>query len=292
MGTAGGVGLCRQKLLFVSSHLVTAVGSYLATILVPEELAYDPPLQALAPEAATQDVFAGLAAEQMHGSWLQLDAAAPHQEHQPQLTCGRCVRCLDACPTAAFVGPYHLDPQRCISYWTIEAKAAIPRALRPAFGNRIFGCDICQEVCPWNQRLPSQLPQLAGLLAQSERIAPPLLQGFAAETPYWLQQEAFSRRFRRSPIKRAKRVGMLRNVCVALGNWGEPAAIGALEMALIDEAPLARLHAAWALGQIWRKTQHPQARAALWSRLHGDGALAAREEDESVRAEVTWALCG
>ena len=138
-------------------------------------------------------------------------------------TCGRCTRCLAACPTAAFASPYDLDPRRCISYWTIEARGAIPRALRPRFGNRIFGCDICQEVCPYNRRLPARIPLLAGLRAQQARVAPPLLEGFDPAFPYWLDEAAFAVRWRRSPVKRARRAGMVRNVCVALGNWGDPA---------------------------------------------------------------------
>ena len=200
-----------------------------------------------------------------------------------QLTCGRCTRCLDGCPTAAFVGPYHLDPQRCISYWTIEAKGAIPRQLRPHFGNRIFGCDICQEVCPWNHRLPNRQPLLKGLQAQAERIAPPLLEGFDPATPYWLEQTAFSQRFRRSPIKRAKRAGMLRNVCVALGNCGDPQAVSPLTAALQDEVPIARSHAAWALGQIWQEHEHDAARHILLDQF-------AVETDGAVREEIAVAL--
>ena len=203
----------------------------------------------------------------------------------PKLTCGKCTRCLDACPTHAFVGPYHLDPQRCISYWTIEAQSVIPRDLRPRFGNRIFGCDICQEVCPWNKRLPERSPLLAGLLAQKSRIAPPLLEGFANATPYWLEQAAFAERFRRSPIKRAKRQGMLRNVCIALGNWGDPVVIPALQKALVDPSPVVRVHAAWALGELLRKHQSPQIRPLLEAQLEN-------EDDEVVRLEIGWVLTG
>lgn len=178
-------------------------------------------------------------------------------------TCGRCTRCLDACPTAAFRGPFHLDPQRCISMWTIETQAPIPTELRAAFGNRIFGCDICQEVCPWNRRPVSRLPRLPGLQAHAERMALPLLEGFAPHMPYWLNAEAFAERFRRSPIRRAKRHGMLRNVCVALGNWADPSAVPALTSALHDPMPVARGHAAWALGRVLRRHGDAAARAAL-----------------------------
>ncbi len=251
----------------------------LATILVPEILAYDPPLHTHATEPPPAAVFQGLLPAEIHGTWIlpPLDSAAPI------LTCGRCTRCLDACPTNAFVGPYHLDPQRCISYWTIEAKGAIPRELRPHFGNRIFGCDICQEVCPWNKRLPAPAAVMDGLAAQTERIAPPLLEGFDPATPYWLDQEAFSQRFRRSPIKRAKRAGMLRNVCVALGNWGAPEIMPALTLALADAEPIVRLHAAWAMGELWQKVRFPQAQRRLEETL-------AQETDGEVRAELAWAL--
>jgi len=177
----------------------------------------------------------------------------------------------------------HLDPQRCISYWTIEARQPIPRPLRPLFANRIFGCDICQEVCPWNARLPARRPLLSALAAQSERIAPPLLEGFAPQTPYWLQQTAFSQRFRKSPIKRAKRAGMLRNVCVALGNWAHPSTLPALGQALDDTEALGRGHAAWAIGEVLRRHRLPQAAAMLQARLE-------REEEAWVREEIYAAL--
>ncbi len=201
------------------------------------------------------------------------------------LTCGQCTRCLAACPTDAFVGPYDLDPRRCISYWTIESRLSIPRDLRPHFGNRIFGCDICQEVCPYNRRLPERSPLLDGLRARMDRVAPPLLDGFAPVHPYWLDQRTFSDHFARSPIKRAKRAGMLRNVCVALGNWGDPAAINALAQALADADAVARIHAAWGLGRIWAKWRHAPAAALLSTSL-------AHEVDERVRDEIRLALAG
>jgi epoxyqueuosine reductase len=157
---------------------------------------------------------------------------------------------MDACPTNAFVGPYHLDPQRCISYWTIETQAPIPTELRHSFGNRIFGCDICQEVCPWNQRLAKRTPLMDGLLAQADRIAPPLLEGLEHATPYWLEEEAFAARFRNSPVLRATRVGMARNVAVALGNSRHSDTIVPLSFLLIDPSPIVRGHAAWALGEV------------------------------------------
>ncbi len=251
------------------------VGSwlFLATVLVPEVLAYDP-VQPRAAEPSPAAVLAGLPPSAQVGTWeIPLAGDATHTG-----TCGSCTRCLHACPTDAFTGPFHLDPQRCISYWTIETHAPIPTELRPRFGNRIFGCDICQEVCPWNRRLPERAPRLPGLQAQADRMALPLLEGFAPETPYWLDADAFAARFRRSPIRRAKRHGMLRNVCVALGNWADPVTVPALVSALHDPVPLARGHAAWALGQVLRRHAHAEARAALIAAQPAEGDPWVREE--------------
>jgi epoxyqueuosine reductase len=195
------------------------------------------------------------------------------------------MRCLGACPTDAFVGPYHLDARRCIAYWTIETQASIPVALRPRFGNRIFGCDICQEVCPYNRRLPDRTPLLAGLAARQARIAAPLLAGFQPGTPYWLEEDAFAQQFRRAPIKRAKRPGMARNVCVALGNWGDPAAVDALGLALRDPFPVVREHAAWALGQVLARHAGTAAGELL-------AAALAPETDATVQAGLKAALTG
>jgi len=157
--------------------------------------------------------------------------------------CGRCTRCLDACPTKAFVAPYVLDARRCISYLTIELKGPIPRELRPLVGNRVFGCDICQEVCPWNRRFARPTAEPA-FQPRPDAMVPRLLDLIA------LDDEGFRRRFRGSPVKRARRRGLLRNVAVALGNWGDPVAVPALAHALNDAEPLIRGHAAWALGCI------------------------------------------
>jgi epoxyqueuosine reductase len=187
-------------------------------------------------------------------------------------TCGRCARCLDACPTAALVAPYVLDARRCTSYLTIELKGPIPRELRSLIGNRIFGCDICQEVCPWNRRFarPTEEPAFQ---PRPGGIAPELLDLIA------LDEEGFRQRFRASPVLRAKRRGLLRNVCVALGNWGHPAAIPALIRVLHDREPLIRGHAAWALGYIG---DH-ETRLALRQALDA-------ESDGWVREELIRAL--
>jgi epoxyqueuosine reductase len=257
---------------------------FLATLLIPEIVTFDPPPSVIEQALfSAEDLLNGLPASKQLGGWLipSLEIGTPDVARMG--TCGACTRCLDACPTDAFVGPFHLDPQRCISYWTIEARGPIPRALRPRFGNRIFGCDICQEVCPWNRQLPARTPLLEGLRAQHERMAPPLLDGFRAETPFWLDGDTFAVHFRRSPVKRAKRQGMLRNVCVALGNWGDPAAIPALRQALTDADPLPRGHAAWALGEVRRRHQVAEIGQILNERLK-------LEAEEWVREEIHAAL--
>lgn len=188
-------------------------------------------------------------------------------------TCGRCTRCLDACPTAALTAPYLLDARRCLSYLTIELKGPLPRDLRPLLGNRIFGCDVCQAVCPWNRgRQGHSLPHPA-LQPQPDRVAPRLLELLT------LDEEGFQQRFRNSPVRRIKRRGLLRNVAVALGDWGDPAAVPALVRALGDPEPLVRGHVAWALGQIGGH----EAEQALQSVLE-------READEWVREEIWAAL--
>jgi epoxyqueuosine reductase len=213
------------------------------------------------------------------GSWLFLgeilvDVELEYDEPDTRGTCGACTRCLVACPTDAFVAPYVLDARRCISYLTIELKGPIPPPLRPLLGNRIFGCDICNEVCPWNKRFsrPTADPAFQPDL---DRVAPPLLELIA------LDDAAFRQRFRGSPVKRAKRRGLLRNVAVALGNWGDPEAVPALVQALHDPEPLIRGHAAWALGRIGT----PQAREALVKAWE-------REEDGYVREEIGYWVLG
>lgn len=255
-----------------------ALGSwlFLATLLVPDALVCDAPPTPPAmidPAAA----LAGLPWAADYGrTTIPLDDGASAVG-----TCGRCTRCGDACPTDAFVGPYHLDPRRCIAYWTIETQSPIPRALRPRFGNRIFGCDICQEVCPWNRRLPDRAPRIPELAARAERLAPPLLAGFASAHPYWRDEAAFAAHFAGSPILRAGRAGMARNVCVALGNWGAAEAVPPLvDLLYHDPAPVVRGHAAWALGQIGAAGHAREAiRAAL------DHA-AATERDAGARDDL------
>ena len=191
----------------------------------------------------------------------------------PRGSCGTCTRCIEACPTDAIVAPNVLDSRLCISYLTIELKASIPTALRPKMGNLIFGCDICQEVCPWNSKAVPTTE--SAFHPRDGNFAPELL------SLVNMTQIEFSRRFKGSPIKRAKRRGFLRNVLVAIGNWGARKALPALKIALTDDEPLVRSHAAWAVGQIGGKT----AAKLLQTRL-------AVESEPMVIAEIQEALAG
>ena len=182
--------------------------------------------------------------------------------------CGQCRLCLDACPTNAFVGPYVLDARRCISYLTIELKGAIPRDLRPLVGTHIFGCDICQDVCPYNTKV--KMAKEPAFHPRQGLRAPQLIPLLS------LTEAEFREKFAGSPILRAKRRGFLRNVCVALGNLRRGETVAALVQTLDeDPEPLVRGHAAWALGQI----QNREARQAL-------EAARSRETDSMVLGEI------
>ena len=186
-------------------------------------------------------------------------------------SCGTCTRCIEACPTDAIIEPNLLDSRLCISYLTIELKESIPKTLRPKIGNLIFGCDICQEVCPWNSKaVPTDEPAFQ---PRDGNLTPKLLSLIG------MTQQEFSRRFKGSPIKRTKRRGFLRNVLVAIGNWGEPRAVPALKDALTDAEPLVRSHAAWALGKIGGDT----AKQILQTRL-------TVETEQEVITEIQDAL--
>jgi epoxyqueuosine reductase len=180
------------------------------------------------------------------GSWFflgELFVDLPLAYDRPMRDrCGRCELCLKACPTNAFIGPYVLDARRCISYLTIELKGWIPRHLRPLIGNHIFGCDICQEVCPYNVKAEASLER--AYQPRDGLHAPKLIPLLS------LDRDEFRRRFKGSPILRAKRRGFLRNVAVALGNLKCLEAVPELIRALDNEEPLVRGHAAWALGEI------------------------------------------
>lgn len=260
-----------------------------------------------------------------HGSWVFLGQVVTDLEIEPdqplKKTCGSCVRCIDACPTGAIVAPYIVDNARCISYLTIENRGEIPVELRPLMGDWVFGCDICQDVCPVNHKTPDDKPNLwqwgqgasgrnqgpvgAGVIARN-----PALQrggegrfqageeegGFKTlgepgqplrekiETLDLLEllemsEEDFRSRFRGSPILRAKRVGLQRNACVALGNLADAVAVPALRRSLCNGETLVRGHAAWALGRIGTS----EARAAL-----EQASLA--EVDSWVRREISEAF--
>ena len=174
---------------------------------------------------------------------LELEADPPFEADR----CGSCTRCLEACPTHCILPERTLDARRCISYLTIELKGEIPQELRPQMGNWVFGCDLCQQICPWNMRFAHPPGDDAELKIPEFRPrpgvpAPRLVEELA------LTQGNFNIKFKGSPVKRAKRRGYLRNVAVALGNSGDSAAVPALEHALLhDPEPLVRQHAAWAL---------------------------------------------
>ncbi|MFL5576327.1 MAG: tRNA epoxyqueuosine(34) reductase QueG [Gemmatimonadaceae bacterium] len=174
---------------------------------------------------------------------LELEPDAPFEADR----CGSCTRCLDACPTGAFDGPRTLDATRCISYLTIELRGAIPEALRERMGGLVYGCDVCQEVCPWNVRFSEELkePAFAAREAVAGMDARTLARELLAMTP-----EEFSRAFKGSPMKRAKPRGLKRNAAVVLGNVGTPEDADVLTRALDDPEPLVRESAAWALGRV------------------------------------------
>ncbi len=185
------------------------------------------------------------------------DGAAAHKG------CGSCRACLDACPTGAFPTPYVLDARRCISYLTIENRGPIPRALRPLIGSWIFGCDICQQVCPYNAAAPHRsapAPELEARAAQSHPELIAMLETTGNQYKKWVRGTA---------LERARRPQFLRNVCVALGNAGAKRAAPALDAALADRSSLVRGHAAWALGALGEGARcrlHVDAEADPWVR--------------------------
>jgi epoxyqueuosine reductase len=180
------------------------------------------------------------------GNWFLLAEILTTAEFEPDPPernhCGSCARCLAACPTQAIVAPFELDARRCLSYLTIEFKGSIPLEFRPALGRRIFGCDDCLAVCPWNR-----FARAGRWMAEHFRgdlEAPDLVELLA------LDEAGFRRRFAGTPLLRPKRRGLLRNVCVALGNVGDASALPALKRAASDAEPLIAEHARWAIKQI------------------------------------------
>ncbi|MDN2567093.1 tRNA epoxyqueuosine(34) reductase QueG [Aquibium sp. A9E412] len=210
------------------------------------------------------------------GSWLFLGAifttAALAPDRPERDHCGSCRACLDVCPTDAFPAPYQLDARRCISYLTIEHKGPIPRALRGAIGNRIYGCDDCLAVCPWNKF--ARRAREARLVARDDLRAPRLVDLLA------LDDAAFRRLFSASPVKRIGRDRFLRNVLVAAGNSGDASLVAPCRRLAGDASPLVRGAAVWALSRL----AAPDALAALAARLRAD------EPDEQVREEWRHAL--
>ena len=213
-----------------------------------------------------------------HGAWLflgailtdlDLPADVPHEE-----SCGNCTRCLDICPTQAFPAPFQLDARRCIAYLTNEHQGPIPREFRKAIGNRIYGCDDCLAVCPWNKFAAAT--REARLKARPDLRAP-LLTELAA-----LDDKAFRKLFAGSPVKRIGRDRFLRNVLIALGNSDDPDAPAAIRARLGDESALVRGAAVWAM------SQHA-ASAELEALFRDTGAL---ESDPLVLEEWRWAVSG
>jgi epoxyqueuosine reductase len=214
------------------------------------------------------------------GSWfllgeifLSLDLADRVPDQPLADLCGSCTLCLDACPTGALAEPYRLDSNRCISYWTIEHRGALPPEARRMVGGWVFGCDVCQEVCPWNAEPESAV--------HPEMELPPERGELTLARLLGLPREEYVERFRGSPMKRAKLEGLQRNAAVAMGNRRESRYVAPLAEALRDGETPVRGHAAWALG-----------------RIGGDGARAALEralvleKDEAVRAEIAAGLAG
>ncbi len=199
---------------------------------------------------------------------LGASQSAPHPNH-----CGTCRACLEACPTGALVAPYVLDARRCLAYQTIENRGPIPRSLRAALGNRVFGCDLCQEVCPWTKK--ARRPPVEAHREPRPELARVDLIEAACDT-----QDTFAARWRGTPVKRAKRHGMARNIAVALGNsMDRDRAVRTLGRMIADDHPLVRAHAAWSLG----RQGGGGARRLLEQALR-------RETDLEVQSEMTQAL--
>lgn len=214
---------------------------------------------------------------QTHGSWLLLGQIVTDLELEPDAplkkTCGSCVRCIDDCPTGAIIAPYVVDNARCISYQTIENRGVIPLEMRPLIGDWVFGCDICQDVCPVNRKsgISLQPIQKADAVGTSGQLD--LVELLA------LTEDQFRSRFQGTSIMRAKRIGLQKNACVALGNQQTEAGVPALMAAMTNDEPLIRGHAAWALGQI----ATPDAVGSLEQSL-------VSERDDYVRKEIQAAI--
>jgi epoxyqueuosine reductase len=210
-----------------------------------------------------------------HGSWLYLGIILTQAEIEPDKPehdhCGRCRRCLDICPTAAFRSPYQLDARRCISYLTIEHKGPIPHEFRAAIGNRIFGCDDCLAVCPWNKFAAAAHDQQIAIRPETQG---PLLADLLA-----LDDAAFRQRFAGTPIRRAGHARFMRNVLIAAGNSADATLVAHIEALLGHEASIVRGAAVWALSRLV-----PRLHLMRLAEVH------AREADQTVREEWAAAL--
>jgi len=180
------------------------------------------------------------------GSWLFLGVILNSLEIEPELPaadrCGTCTRCIEACPTHAFIAPYRLDATRCISYLTIEKRGAIPEDLRDGIGRHVFGCDICQDVCPWNRKAPATAE---GEFQPRAELVNPALEWLGE-----MEEEEFRQVFRGSPVKRAKLRGLRRNALIAMGNSGQRKFVQVLEKLTGDEDPVIAEAARWSLDKL------------------------------------------
>ncbi len=180
------------------------------------------------------------------GSWLFLGVILTSLELEPDLPapdrCGSCTRCIEACPTDALIAPYQLDSNKCISYLTIEKRGAIPEQMREGIGRHVFGCDICQDVCPWNRKAPAT--SVAEFQPREGLVNPAL--DWLAE----MSTEEFREKFRGSPIRRTKRTGLRRNTAIAMGNSGEQKFLPTLKKLAADEDPVVAESAKWAMQRL------------------------------------------
>jgi epoxyqueuosine reductase len=256
--------IVKGKLKWVASAFAAASGAEVKVFVDTAPLMEKPLGQAAG--IGWQGKHTNLVSRQ-HGSWLFLGAILTTARLPPDPAesdhCGRCRRCLDICPTAAFPAPYQLDARRCISYLTIEHKGHIPREFRRPMGNRIFGCDDCLAVCPWNKF--ARASRELRFRAREESDLPPLADLLA------LDDAAFRKRFAGTPIKRTGRDRFVRNVLIAAGNSGDASLLRQVEPLLGDASPLVRAMAVWAVRQLAAPDQ--------FTRLKGRHAAVERDHD-------------
>jgi epoxyqueuosine reductase len=266
--------IIKPRLKSIARWLVSAAGGDVK-VFVDTAAVMEKPLAAAA-ALGWQGKHTNLVSRE-YGSWLFLGAIfttlelppdTPEQDH-----CGSCHACLDVCPTAAFPAPYRLDARRCISYLTIEHKGPIPPELRALMGNRIYGCDDCLAVCPWNKFAQQAREQK---LAARDLLKSPSLADLAR-----LDDAAFRALFAKSPVKRIGRARFIRNVLIAIGNSGERRLAAEAERLLRDTSPLVRGAAVWALGRLDR--DRLVAIATEWREIEVDTTV--REEWAAMRGE-------